>query len=161
MIEIYTDGAAIGNPGRGGYGIIMCYKGKCKEFSAGFRNTTNNRMELLAVIVALESLKTKDIPIKIYSDSKYVVDSISKNWIFSWEKKGFSKKKNPDLWKRYLKLHRQLKIQFEWVKGHNGHPQNERCDVLAVEAANSSKLSIDEYYEQYQNSADNNLLSED
>lgn len=147
MIEIFTDGSAKGNPGRGGYGIVMRYKGNTKEFSQGFRHTTNNRMELLAVIVALEQLKTKDLPVKIYSDSKYVIDSITKGWIFSWQQKGFKDKKNPDLWKRYLKLHPQFNLQFEWVRGHNGHPENERCDQLAVAASDRNDLLVDEVYE--------------
>jgi ribonuclease HI len=147
LIEIYTDGSSKGNPGRGGYGIIMCLNGKCKEFSEGFRLTTNNRMELMAVIVALEYLKTDQYPIKIYSDSKYVIDSITKGWVFSWIQKGFKGKKNEDLWRRYMALHSKFNIQFEWVRGHNGHPQNERCDVLAVNASDKKTLSIDEYYE--------------
>lgn len=147
LIEIYTDGSSKGNPGRGGYGIIMCLNGKCKEFSEGFRLTTNNRMELMAVIVALENLKTNQFPVKIYSDSKYVIDSITKGWVFSWIQKGFKGKKNEDLWRRYVNLHSKFNLQFEWVRGHNGHPQNERCDVLAVNASDKNKLSIDEYYE--------------
>lgn len=147
LIEIYTDGSSKGNPGRGGYGIIMCLNGKCKEFSEGFRLTTNNRMELMAVIVALENLKTNQFPVKIYSDSKYVIDSITKGWVFSWIQKGFKGKKNEDLWRRYVSLHSKFNLQFEWVRGHNGHPQNERCDVLAVNASDKNKLSIDEYYE--------------
>lgn len=151
LIEIYTDGSSKGNPGRGGYGIIMCMNGKCKEYSEGFRLTTNNRMELLAVIVALENLKTNQFPVKIYSDSKYVIDSITKGWVFSWIQKGFKGKKNEDLWRRYVSLHSKFKIQFEWVRGHNGHPQNERCDVLAVNASDKNKLSIDEKYEKIDN----------
>lgn len=146
MIKIFTDGSSKGNPGPGGYGIILKYKDKIKEISEGYRLTTNNRMELLAVIVALESLKTNKYPIEIYSDSKYVIDSITKGWVFSWEKKGFKSKKNPDLWKRYLKLHSNFDITYHWVKGHNGHPENERCDELAVEAASNAKL-IDKVYE--------------
>lgn len=146
-IEIFTDGAAKGNPGRGGYGTILRFKHMEKEFSQGFRRTTNNRMELMALIVGLEALKTNEYPVRIYSDSKYVVDSISKGWIFGWQKKGFQGKKNPDLWKRYLKLHAQFKIELIWVKGHNGHPENERCDVLAVRAAESDNLLIDSFYE--------------
>lgn len=146
-IEIYTDGSSKGNPGKGGYGIILKYKKNYKEFSQGFRKTTNNRMELLAVIVALESLKTFDIPVKIYSDSKYVIDSICKQWVFTWQKKGFAGKKNADLWKRYLTLHPKFKIEFQWVKGHNGNPENERCDELAVNASDVSPLLIDDAYE--------------
>jgi ribonuclease HI len=146
-IEIFTDGSAKGNPGRGGFGAILRYKGKVKELSQGFRLTTNNRMELLAVIVALESLKTNEIPVKIYSDSKYVLDSITKNWIFNWQKTGFKGKKNADLWKRYLLLHPKFNLEFEWVRGHNGHPENERCDFLAVSASDVSVLLVDEQYE--------------
>lgn len=147
-IEIFTDGAAKGNPGPGGYGTILRFKEWEKEFSQGFRRTTNNRMELMALIVGLEALKSDQYPVKVYSDSKYVVDSISKGWIFGWQKKGFKDKKNPDLWKRYLALHAKFKIEIFWIRGHNGHPENERCDVLAVQAAESKNLLIDTYYEQ-------------
>jgi ribonuclease HI len=147
-ILIYTDGSAIGNPGKGGFGVVMKYKGKIKEFSQGFRLTTNNRMELLAVIFALEQLKTNEIPVKIHSDSKYVLDSITKGWAKSWLQNGFKGKKNADLWRRYLLLHTKFNLEFEWVKGHNGHPENERCDTLAVEASAIEKnLLIDEEYE--------------
>ena len=148
FIEIFTDGAAKGNPGPGGFGTILRFNGKEKESSQRYRKTTNNRMELMALIVGLEALKSDQIPIKIYSDSKYVVDSISQGWIFGWQKKGFKDKKNPDLWQRYLKLHAKFKkIEIFWIKGHNGHPENERCDVLAVNAAESKQLEIDVYYE--------------
>jgi ribonuclease HI len=146
MIKIFTDGSSRGNPGPGGYGVILKYKDKTKEISDGYRMTTNNRMELLAVIVALESLSTNKYPIDIYSDSKYVIDSITKGWVFNWEKKGFSGKKNPDLWRRYLEIHSKFNIRYHWVKGHSGHPENERCDKLAVYAANNAKL-IDKVYE--------------
>lgn len=147
VIEIFTDGSAKGNPGRGGYGVVMRFKGKEKELSQGFRMTTNNRMELLAVITALESLKTNKHKIKLYSDSKYVIDAIQKGWVFGWEAKNFNKKKNADLWKRYLQLHPKFNIEFHWVKGHAGHPENERCDQLAVNAADGSALLIDEVFE--------------
>lgn len=147
MIRIYTDGAAQGNPGPGGYGTIMKYGQHEKEFSAGFRLTTNNRMELMAVIVGLEAIKKDGLPITIYSDSKYVVDSVEKGWIWNWEKKNFAKKANPDLWQRYIPLHKKLKPKFVWVKGHAGHPENERCDVLAVEAAQGFDLPADSWYE--------------
>lgn len=147
MIEIFTDGSAKGNPGKGGYGAILRYKGKIKELSQGYRLTTNNRMELLALIVALEELKTNEIPVKIYSDSKYVLDSITKGWVFGWKQKGFKGKKNADLWERYLRLHPKFKLQFEWVRGHNGHPENERCDFLAVAASDKLPLLVDEGYE--------------
>lgn len=146
-IELFTDGAAKGNPGPGGYGAILRFGNMEKEFSQGFRLTTNNRMELLAVIVGLEALKSKIHPVRIVSDSKYVVDSISKGWVHGWVKKGFKGKKNPDLWKRYLEAQKGLEIQMVWIKGHNGHPENERCDVLAVNASMSKNLEVDEFYE--------------
>ena len=145
---MYTDGAAKGNPGKGGYGVVLMSRdGKHrKELSQGYVMTTNNRMELLAVIVGLEALKKFPTQIKIYSDSKYVVDSVDKGWLFGWEKKNYAKKKNPDLWKRFLKIYRQHKVSFQWVKGHANIPENERCDQLAVEAAESGELLVDEGY---------------
>ena len=134
MINIYTDGSSRGNPGPGGYGIVMLYKGQRKELSQGYRLTTNNRMELMAVIKALEALKNDKIDITIYSDSKYVVESIEKGWIWNWEKKNFKKKLNSDLWKIFIPLHKKFKIKFKWVKGHSGDVENERCDELAVKA---------------------------
>lgn len=144
-VNIYTDGSSLGNPGPGGYGLIMEWVGKnvIKEFSKGFIKTTNNRMELLAVITGLELLKKDGFDVIIYSDSKYVVDAVKKKWLFDWKKNNFKKKKNIDLWKRFLFVYKKHKIKFEWIKGHNNHPQNERCDFLAVEAANSNKLFID------------------
>lgn len=147
LIEIYTDGSSRGNPGPGGYGIVLSYNGNEKEISEGFRKTTNNRMELLAVIVALESLKTTKIPVKIYSDSKYVIDAITKGWLKTWIQKNFKGKKNKDLWLRYDKISMKFQVTFEWVKGHAGNIKNERCDVLAVEASKDSNLSIDQNYE--------------
>ncbi|MFC4874078.1 ribonuclease HI [Negadavirga shengliensis] len=147
MIRIYTDGAAKGNPGKGGYGVVLLYKNRRKELSEGFRLTTNNRMELLAVIKALEALKVEGIPVTIHSDSKYIVDAIQKGWLWSWQKKGFKDKKNVDLWKRYIPLHLKYKPKFIWVKGHDGNIENERCDRLAVEAANALDLKIDDVYE--------------
>ena len=147
LIEIYTDGSSRGNPGPGGYGIVLSYNGNEKEISEGFRKTTNNRMELLAVIVALESLKTTKIPVKIYSDSKYVIDAITKGWLKTWIQKNFKGKKNKDLWLRYDKISVKFQVTFEWVKGHAGNIKNERCDVLAVEASKNSNLSIDQNYE--------------
>ena len=148
-VNVYTDGACSGNPGKGGYGIIMEWVGKPykKEFSEGFRLTTNNRMELLAVIVAMEQLKKDGIEVLVYSDSKYVVDAVEKGWLFGWVKKGFKDKKNPDLWKRFLKVYKKHKVKFHWIKGHNDHPQNERCDQLAVAAAKKEQLLIDEGFE--------------
>lgn len=147
MIEVYTDGSSRGNPGPGGYGIILRAGKHYKELSEGYRLTTNNRMELLSVIVALEALKKLGSDVIIYSDSKYVVDSVTKGWVFSWVKKDFKDKKNRDLWERFLKIYSRHNVRFQWVKGHNDHPQNERCDQLAVEAAQSDKLKVDEGYE--------------
>lgn len=153
-ITIFTDGAARGNPGPGGYGAILRFKGKEKELSQGYRLTTNNRMELLAVIVALEALKTSKHKVTIYSDSKYVVDAIEKGWVFNWQKKGFKGKKNVDLWQRYLPLHQKHDPKYVWVKGHAGHPENERCDELAVNAADHGKLIPDKGYEESQKEGD-------
>ena len=149
QVHIYTDGAAKGNPGPGGYGVVMELVGTTfkKEFYEGFRHTTNNRMELLAVIVGLEKLKNPNTTVLVISDSKYVVDSVVKKWVFGWEKKGYLGKKNPDLWKRFLVIYRKHQVDFKWIKGHNNHPQNERCDELAVFASNQKNLSIDAYYE--------------
>ena len=145
-ILLYTDGAAKGNPGPGGYGVVLKFGKHRKELSQGFVETTNNRMELLAVIIGLESLTMTDYPVIIYSDSKYVVDAINKGWLSSWQKKGFKKKKNVDLWRRFLPLQQKFDLKFQWVKGHAGHPENERCDQLAVEAAESGKLIEDAGY---------------
>lgn len=153
MITIYTDGSALGNPGPGGYGIVMRFGEKKKEVSAGYRNTTNNRMELMAVIVALEQLKTTKYPVHVYSDSKYVIDSISKGWLANWVKKGFKGKKNVDLWKKYLLVAKPYQIIFHWVKGHAGNPDNERCDRLAVEKAENGPHLVDTPFEEQQNSA--------
>ena len=149
QVHIYTDGAAKGNPGNGGYGVVMELVGTPykKEFYEGFRLTTNNRMELLAVIVGLEKLKNPNMKVLVISDSKYVVDSVEKKWVFGWEKKNFSGKKNPDLWMRFLKIYRKHQVDFKWIKGHNNHPQNERCDELAVMASLQDNLSIDAFYE--------------
>lgn len=147
MITIYTDGAAKGNPGPGGYGTILDFQGKRKELSEGFRRTTNNRMELLAVIKGLEAIKKPGWNVVIYSDSKYVVDSVEKGWLKGWVLKGFKGKKNPDLWKRYLKVAELHNVKFKWIKGHAGHPENERCDQLAVLAAESNNLKVDKEFE--------------
>jgi ribonuclease HI len=147
MIKIYTDGAALGNPGPGGYGIIMEYGVHRKELSCGFRLTTNNRMELLAVIDGLRAIRKSGIPVTVYSDSKYVVESVEKGWLWNWVRKNFKDKKNEDLWRQYIPLHHQYKPRFVWIKGHNDHPQNERCDALAVAAANGFDLQVDEVYE--------------
>ena len=145
-IIIYTDGAARGNPGPGGYGIVLKSGIHRKEMSEGFAHTTNNRMELLAVIVALETLKVVPSDVTVYTDSKYVSDSVEKGWVFSWERKEFKKKKNPDLWKRFLKIFRQHNVKFIWVKGHANIPENERCDELAVDASMQSNLPDDKWY---------------
>ena len=148
-ITIYTDGSAKGNPGPGGYGIVLMSEGgHRKEVAKGYRMTTNNRMELLSVVVALEMLKNKPMDVTIFSDSRYVVDSVEKKWVFSWEKKYFNNKKNSDLWKRFLLIYRKHNVRFVWVKGHANNIENERCDKLAVAAAESEKNhSIDHEYE--------------
>ncbi|NBU80428.1 MAG: ribonuclease HI [Flavobacteriaceae bacterium] len=149
QVHIYTDGAAKGNPGNGGYGVVMELVGTTykKEFYEGFRYTTNNRMELLAVIVGLEKISKPNMKVLVISDSKYVVDAVEKKWVFGWEKIGFKNKKNPDLWMRFLKIYRQHQVDFKWIKGHNNHPQNERCDELAVMASGLPNLSVDAFYE--------------
>ena len=149
-VTIYTDGAAKGNPGKGGYGVVLLSGKHRKEISQGFKLTTNNRMELLAVIIGLESLKKGGETVIIYSDSKYVVDAVEKKWVFSWEKKNFNKKKNPDLWIRFLKIYRQHRVTFKWVKGHSNNIENNRCDLLAVEASEGAKLEKDDWYERSQ-----------
>lgn len=153
-VTIYTDGAATGNPGPGGYGIVLESGQHRKEISEGFRLSTNNRMELMAVIVGLEAIKIENVHVLVVSDSKYVIDSVEKKWVFGWEKKGFAKKKNPDLWKRFLQIYRKHKVEFKWVKGHAGHIQNERCDQLAVEASKKKILQIDSWYEQNKDKED-------
>ncbi|WP_373058105.1 ribonuclease HI [Zunongwangia sp. H14] len=150
QVHIFTDGAARGNPGPGGYGIVMEWVGKPyrKEFSKGYKHTTNNRMELRAVIEALKKLKMPGLEVLIFTDSKYVVDSVEKKWVLGWEKKGFKDRKNADLWKEFLREYRKHKVRFQWIKGHNDHPQNERCDALAVAASKEKKLLIDEGFQQ-------------
>lgn len=147
MIQIFTDGACSGNPGPGGYGVILKAGEHYKELSGGFKLTTNNRMELLAVCIGLESLKNLNQEITIFSDSKYVIDSIEKKWVFGWVKKGFAGKKNKDLWLRFLQSYKLHQVKFTWVKGHAGHPENERCDVLAVLASKNKDLQIDSVFE--------------
>ena len=148
-INIFTDGSSRGNPGPGGYGIVMEQKGTgyFREFSEGFRLTTNNRMELLAVIEALNKIKTRNADVVVYTDSKYVVDSVEKKWVFNWKKNNFKKKKNIDLWTEFLKIYPNYSIKFIWIKGHNDHPQNERCDSLAVAASKKKNPLIDQGYE--------------
>jgi ribonuclease HI len=147
MIKIYTDGAAQGNPGPGGYGVILRFNKYEKELSEGFRMTTNNRMELLAVIRGLEAIKKDGIPVTIYSDSQYVVKAVEEGWLWNWEKKNFKDKANVDLWKRYIPLHKKYRPKFVWVRGHAGHIENERCDRLAVMAASSGDLRVDSEFE--------------
>ncbi|WP_462251583.1 ribonuclease HI [Ekhidna sp.] len=147
MITMFTDGAAKGNPGPGGYGTILRYGEKEKELSDGFRMTTNNRMELLAVIIGLEAIKKPGWKVLVVSDSKYVVDAVTKGWLMGWVKKDFKGKKNRDLWERYLKAAVSHDVRFQWVKGHAGHPENERCDQLAVEAAERKNLKVDAAFE--------------
>jgi ribonuclease HI len=149
MIIIYTDGAAKGNPGRGGYGVVLLAPDLQlrKEMSEGYRKTTNNRMELLAVIVGLEALKMPNTEVIIYSDSEYVVNSVEKGWIWGWQKKGFAGKKNSDLWQRFINIYKQHKVKLQWIKGHANIPENERCDKLSVDAANGNELKIDVAYE--------------
>ena len=147
MIEIYTDGAASGNPGPGGYGVILRSGNHYKELSEGYRKTTNNRMELLAVISGIESIKKTGQEIMVFSDSKYIIDSVEKKWVFNWVRTGFKAKKNKDLWLRFLTVYKLNQIKFTWVKGHNGHPENERCDELAVQASQQQNLLIDTFFE--------------
>lgn len=157
-ITIYTDGAASGNPGPGGYGVVLMAGPHRKELSEGFRLTTNNRMELLAVIIGLAALRIPGSRVTVYSDSKYVVDAVEKGWVFGWEKTAFKNKKNPDLWRKFLALYRQHHVKFIWIKGHASIPENERCDQLAVAAYKAPNLQIDEYYEAEQRS-DNQIFS--
>ena len=159
---MHTDGAASGNPGPGGYGVVLQSGQYRKELSAGFRLTTNNRMELLAVVVGLEMLKQPGSDVVIYSDSKYVVDAVEKRWVFGWKQKGFKNKKNPDLWKKFLNVYSQHNVRFVWVKGHADNIENERCDELAVFASKQANLLVDVEYEAEKNSikqlGDNNQL---
>jgi ribonuclease HI len=153
-IELFTDGASRGNPGPGGYGVILRAGKHYKELSEGFRKTTNNRMELLAVIKGLEELKVLKSNVTVYSDSKYVVEAVEKKWVFGWLQKGFKDKKNPDLWLRFLEVYKKHHVKFVWVRGHDGHPENERCDELAVAAAMQKDLKIDSVYEQSEINSD-------
>lgn len=145
-VIIYTDGACSGNPGPGGYGVVLMSGTHRKEISEGFRLTTNNRMELLAVIKGLEALKKKNTPVKLYTDSQYVANAVNKGWVFDWERKHFRKKKNQDLWIRFLELYRQHNVTLFWLKGHNNDTENERCDILAVNASKEPELSEDTGY---------------
>jgi ribonuclease HI len=150
-VEMFTDGASSGNPGPGGYGVVLKHNNIRKELSAGFRKTTNNRMELMAVIKGLSALKSK-CRVIIHSDSKYIVDAFQQGWIFKWAERGWMRDKrhkveNPDLWKKLFALIKEHEVEFNWVKAHNGHIENERCDILAVKASQSKNLQVDEYYE--------------
>jgi ribonuclease HI len=145
-IKIYTDGAASGNPGPGGLGVVMLYGNLRKEISEGFKLTTNNRMELLAVIRGLEAIKWEDADIVVYTDSKYVSEAINQGWLFGWEKKDFKNKKNPDLWRMFLPLYRKHRVKFQWIKGHAGNIENTRCDELAVAASLVRNLQEDKGY---------------
>lgn len=146
-ITIYTDGACSGNPGPGGYGIVFLYGQFRKELSEGYRKTTNNRMELLAVIVALETLKFENSIVRIYTDSQYVASAINDKWIDKWIFKQYKNVKNPDLWKRFVKVYKKHKVNFIWIKGHSSTIENNRCDFLAVQASSKQNLQIDTYYE--------------
>ena len=147
-ILIYTDGSSLGNPGPGGYGIVMkTSDGRLeKTFSKGFKKTTNNRMELMAVIDALKKIKQKDWPVEIYTDSKYVSDAVNKAWLNKWLRQKFTKTKNPDLWKEFIRVTQGLNYTIHWVKGHNNHPENEQCDQLAVMAAKEAAIHTDKGY---------------
>ena len=158
-IFLYTDGASSGNPGPGGYGVVLKCAGRVMEMSEGFSLTTNNRMELLAVIKGLEAIRWKNAEVHVYSDSSYVVNAINKGWLEGWVRKGFAKVKNPDLWMRFAPLMHKHRVAFHWIKGHAGHPENERCDALAVAAgagavAAGKQLPPDPGYK----SDDNNVL---
>lgn len=145
-VTIYTDGACSGNPGPGGYGVVLISGAHRKEISEGFELTTNNRMELLAAIIALETLRKPGSYVTLHTDSQYLVNAVNKGWLFDWERKQFAKKKNPDLWIRFLKAYRRHKVRFVWVKGHNNNPENERCDKMAVEASKGKVLLTDTGY---------------
>lgn len=148
-IHIYTDGSSRGNPGPGGFGVLMIYNGHRKEISKGYRLTTNNRMELLAVITGLEAITKKEIPVIVYSDSQYVVRAIEEGWLNKWMKTGFKGgKKNQDLWTRYFRLAQSMNIKLKWVKGHANNPYNNRCDEMATAAADGKNLATDEGYEE-------------
>ncbi|MDR1681361.1 MAG: ribonuclease HI [Prevotellaceae bacterium] len=146
IIELYTDGASSGNPGPGGYGVVLLCNGHRRELSAGYARTTNNRMELLAVIAGLEALKHDGCVVQAFSDSSYVVNAVEKQWLFRWERIRFKNVKNPDLWKRFLQVYRRHQVKFYWIKGHAGHPQNECCDRLATAAAMRPNLPEDTGY---------------
>ncbi|MEC8090305.1 MAG: ribonuclease HI [Bacteroidota bacterium] len=145
-VNLYTDGAARGNPGPGGYGLILEWEGTPykKIYAQGYIHTTNNRMELKAVIKGLQLLKQSPLDVVVYTDSKYVSEAVEKKWVFSWEKKKFKNKKNADLWKEFLEQYRKHRVRMEWIKGHNQHPQNESCDKMAVEASKKTESQIED-----------------
>lgn len=145
-IYLYTDGASSGNPGPGGYGAVLICQGYRKEMSGGFSLTTNNRMELLAVIKGLEAINWQNARVEVFSDSTYVVKAVNEGWLDKWMAKGFNKVKNPDLWARFIPVYRKHRVTFHWLKGHAGHPENERCDTLAVAAYHAGNLPQDEGY---------------
>ena len=145
-IFLFTDGAASGNPGPGGYGVVLRCGNLTRELSAGYRLTTNNRMELLAVIVGLEAIRWDNAEVHVWSDSSYVVKAVNEGWLDTWKRQGFAKKKNVDLWLRFDALYRRHRVSFNWLKGHAGHPENERCDALAVAAYHSTDLLEDNGY---------------
>lgn len=147
IVTIYTDGACSGNPGPGGYGVVLISGKHRKELSEGFRLTTNNRMELLAAIKGLEALKIENLRVNLYTDSQYLVNAVNNGWLFNWEVKRFAKKKNQDLWIRFLEVYRQHRVKLIWVKGHNNNTENERCDLLAVAASKGPDLKEDEGYQ--------------
>lgn len=157
IVTIYTDGSSRGNPGPGGFGVILIWKDHRKEISAGYRLTTNNRMELMGVITALEALKKEGQQVSIYTDSQYIVNSVEKKWVFGWIKTGFKGKKNKDLWLRFLELYKKHAIRFIWVKGHADNPFNNRCDELATQAADGTNLSVDLMFEKEQHKGNNSL----
>jgi ribonuclease HI len=147
VVTIYTDGACSGNPGPGGYGVVLMSGGHRKELSEGFRLTTNNRMELLAAIKGLEALKRDGLTVRLYTDSQYLVNAVNNGWLFNWEMKRFAKKKNPDLWMRFLQVYRRHRVTLVWIRGHNSNPENERCDTLAVAASKDPSPAEDEGYQ--------------
>src|SRR5512133_3907694 len=145
-VIIYTDGACSGTPGPGGYGVVLISGSHRKELAEGYRLTTNNRMELLAAIAGVEGLKKKGTDVTLYTDSQYLVNAVNKGWLFNWEQKRFAKKKNPDLWIRFLEVFRKHRVKLIWVKGHNDNLENERCDILAVTASKRTNLATDTGY---------------
>ena len=156
-IYLYTDGAASGNPGPGGYGVVLKCGPLRKEMSGGFARTTNNRMELLAVITGLEAVRWDDAVVEVYSDSAYVVKAVTENWLQNWQRRGWKKVKNVDLWVRFLEVYGRHKVTFHWLKGHAGHPENERCDALAV-AAGAGAVARGEVLPEDTGYTDGNLL---